>query len=156
MGYIRDKINGIETYVCPLYSTINLCNARQLLKLTEPIGPGAGWHLRAICYYHQIDKKWIRFRRTSSKRPCLYKHPFQEEPPFQNHLPPLVYRNMSWRCLTNPFAEKNALPGVPSNTIFPERSCCSRAAFIAHATATPSRLWLQVHSFPLYILWRED
>ena len=33
------------TNVCPLYSTVNICRARALLRLTEPIGPGAGWHL---------------------------------------------------------------------------------------------------------------
>ena len=47
----------------------------------------------------------------------------------------LRYRNMSWDALTNCW--ENALPGVPSSTIFPERLCFSRAAFIAHATATP-------------------
>jgi hypothetical protein len=36
----------IFTNVWPLYSTVNLYRARQLLRLTEPMGPGAGWHLR--------------------------------------------------------------------------------------------------------------
>ena len=48
----------------------------------------------------------------------------------------LRYQKYELRCLDQ--TAENGLPGVPSSNIFPERLCFSRAAFIAHATATPT------------------
>jgi len=46
LGSGKMKMEPKDTRVCPLYSTVIRCNAKQLVKLTEPTGPGAGWHLK--------------------------------------------------------------------------------------------------------------
>ena len=66
------------TYVCPKYSTVKRSSARQPVRLTDPTGPGAGWHLHEKDVDGKADAMAV-VRHTSNRQTCPCKHPLSEE-----------------------------------------------------------------------------